>query len=210
MSETSAQIEQKATDAPAPALEQPTEVVPKEVFERTKADMFKYKSQLDQMQKTIDEMKINRLKETQNWEEVAKAKEREAESYKERNALMEQAFVQSKKDDLLKNAAIKYGMIDLDLLGALDLPEVQVETTTSGKIVVHGADAAIQSLKVRKPHLFKSMAPSINPQTPEVVASGNGQIGYADLSKLEAEWKKNPTETNKKAYFDAIIKFKKQ
>lgn len=209
MSEINTQTEQQVVQ-PTDTTQQNTEVVPKDVFERTKADMFKYKSQLDQMAKTIEEMKINRLKETQNWEEVARAKEKEADSYKERNQLMEQAFIQGKKDDVLKTSAIKHGMVDLDLLGALDLPEVQVETTSSGKIIVHGADAAIQSLKVRKPHLFKQSTPSINPQTPEVVASGNGQLGIVELQKLEAEWRKNPTEGNKRAYHDAIIKFKKQ
>lgn len=188
----------------------PSGFVSQDVFERTKKDMFKYKQDAENAKKLMDEQRLQRLKETQNWEAIAKEKEQEAVEERNRRQTLESSIVQHQKFMALKNEALKQNMHpnSLDDLELLDLPEVSVETTSTGKILVTGADRAIANLKTLRPHWFKQNAPSINPATPETIQTNQSSITIADLAKLEAEYKKNPTQANKQAYFLAIQKFK--
>jgi hypothetical protein len=185
------------------------EAASKEALERYKSDMFKYKASNDKLKKELEDIRNSQLKANKNWEQYGKEQETKASIAEERLQMVEQTYLQERKNSVLNSVAVRAGMIDLELLGVLDMPEVQVETTSSGKIIVHGAEAAIQSLKSRKPHLFQSKAPSINPQTPEVLPSQSGKTSIIDINKLEDAWKKNPTQANQDALRKAINDYKK-
>lgn len=203
-------MEQTPVQETPPAEPLVENTVAKDVYDRTKADMFKAKEENAALKKQLDDAKVTRLKETKNWEELAKQREEEARSEKDKRERLETALVHREKIMALRVEAQKAGMLpsampDLDLL---DLPEVQVETTSSGKILVHGADRAITNLKALRAHWFGSKAPSINSASPEALPQNSTSVTQADLLKFEADYKKNPSESNKKAYFDAIMKFK--
>ncbi len=207
-------VQTNPTEVPTTTQEEvsniPAGFVSQEVFDRMKKDMFKHKEDADKAKKAMDEQRLARLKETQNWEAVAKEKEQEALEEKNRRQALESSIVQHQKFMALKNEALKQNMhpSSLDDLELLDLPEVNVETTSTGKILVTGADRAIANLKTLRPHWFKQNVTSINPATPETIQTNQNTITIADLEKLEQEYKKNPTQANKQAYFTAIQKYK--
>lgn len=206
---TETTVETTTTEQPQ-APQVPDGFVSQEVFERQKKDLFKYKEEAQNHKKALDEQRLARLKETQNWEAVAKEKEQEAEQEKQRRQSLESSIVQHQKFSALRAEALKQNMhpSSLDDLELLDLPEIHVETTSTGKILVTGADRAIAGLKALRPHWFKQTAPSINPQSPETNLVNPNNITLADLEKLEKAYKLNPTLTNKDAYYNAIQKFK--
>jgi hypothetical protein len=208
MSETVETTEVKPETTQAPTI--PEGFVSQEVFERQKKDLFKYKEEASNHKKALDEQRLARLKETQNWEAVAKEKEQEAESEKQRRQTLESSIIQHQKFSALKTEALKQNMhpSSLEDLELLDLPEINVETTSTGKILVTGADRAIAGLKALRPHWFKQNTPSINPQAPETHQVNPNNITLADLEKLEKAYKLNPIQVNKDAYYNAIQRFK--
>lgn len=194
------------TPAPQP------EVVDKKVYETVKADMHRFKSEREKLQKEIDDMKMAKLKDAQNWEEIAKMKEQEAQEYKSKYQGLASSLVDNEKYKALEREALKAGILPQGLndLSLLDFAEIQVETTSTGKIIVNGADKAIQSLKLARPHWFGVNPVTINSTTPEVLTP-TGAISIADLENLETQYKKNPHDQLIKAKsFDAIQKFKTQ
>lgn len=193
---------------PEPTI--PEGFVAQDVFERQKKDMLKYKEEAQALKKQNEEARLQRLKETQNWEAVAKEKESEAAQERQRREALESSIVQHQKFMALKTEALKQNMhqSSLDDLELLDLPELQVETTSTGKILVTGADRAIANLKTLRPHWFKQNAPSINPATPETHQAPSDKVTMEVLAKLEQDYKKNPTQANKEAYSNAIKKYK--
>lgn len=195
-------------EAKAPTI--PEGFVTQEVYDRMKKDMFKHKADSENNKKAVDDQRLARLKESQNWEAVAKEKEQEAQDEKAKRQNLETSLVQHQKYQSLRTEALKHGMHpgSLEDLELLDLPEVSVETTSTGKILVTGADRAISNLKTMRPHWFQTKAPSINPSSPESTQVNQQQITTDDIIKLEAEFKKNPIQANKDAYFNAIKKYK--
>ena len=196
---------------PAPAPVEP-ELVPKEIFDRYKSDVFKYKTKVEALEKELEDKKLQSLKNSQNWEEIAKLKEQEAEEAKQDRDRLKQAVMDREKHSALRQEALKSGINPASIpdLELLDFAEISLETTSQGKIIVHGADKAIQNLKMLRPHWFHSKPTTINPASPETLQSMNGLLSVADIQKLESDYKKNPGPTTEKALRDAIQKFKMQ
>lgn len=189
------------------------EVITKDVFERTQKDMFKYKQELAIANKTIQEERDKKLKDSQNFQELARIREEERDlANKERDSLRS-AIVEEKKIAVLTAECRKIGILpeseqDLDML---DFPEIQVNTDPNGRILsVQGADKAALRLKTLRPRWFHTVAPNVNSLSPTTLVPVSGTITSADVRVLEEAWKKSPTQTNSKAYTDALIKFKNQ
>lgn len=206
-STTTANPDDKKIETPPPE-----ETVSKDVFERYKSDAFKYKSKVKELEKELEDKKLKALKDSQNWEEIAKLKEQEAEEAKSDRDRLKQAVIDKEKFSSLRAEALKSGINPASLpdLELLDFAEISIETTNQGKILVHGADKAIQNLKMLRPHWFQAKPATINPSTPETLQTTSGIISVADLEKLQGEYKKNPNSANEKAYREAITKFKNQ
>lgn len=206
-----------ATNGQAPAEAAPAEtpqpeVVSKDVYERMKTDMLKAKQKADEVQKLLEQQKLQALKATQNWEEVAKVKEQEAEDFRKKYDGLSKAVVESKKYEVLKTEAMKSGINSISLadLELLDFPELEIETTSQGKIIVHGADRAISNLKTLRPHWFSAKPASVNPTSPETKHAVSGVMTVNQLNELEKAWHKDRTPQSKKAYEDALRGFNVQ
>lgn len=205
-----APIVDPATPPVVPPIE---ERISKEEFLRVKNDMHKFKEDARKLQEELENKRIGAMKEKQDWEGIAKAKEQEAADFKEKYDGLSRSLVENAKHSALKNAALKSGILDQSLsdLELLDFAEVHVETTTTGKILVSGAENAIESLKKRRPHWFGTKPASVNPSSPETFTPSNGRVSMEDLGKLEKAYKENPqSSAAKKAYSDAIYTFKTQ
>lgn len=170
------------------------EVVSKTAYDQMKADLHKNKEDKKALQLQLDAAKIARMKENQDWEGIAKTKEQEAEEYKSKFEGLSKNLIEQAKQSALRTAALKAGILDSSLsdIELLDFSEVTTETTSTGKILVSGADQAIANLKLKRSHWFGTKASSINPASPETLTPTNGSVTLEVLQAAEKEYRKNP------------------
>lgn len=203
-------------DAPPsdPAPQDPPEpkLVSREAYERVTRDMHEYKKKNADLQKLIDDMKVQGHKAKEDYKALAEHHEERAKQFETELSGLKSGLVSSKKNEALTAEAVKHGINPASIpdLELLDFEELTVETTSNGKILVSGADRAVARLKTLRPHWFTKTVPSVNPTTPNTGAPNNGTVTIADLGKAEDQWKKTKSDVDKKAYFDLIQKYKSQ
>lgn len=183
-----------------------------EVPERIKRDMIRYKEERDRLASQVEDMKLKGHKEKEDWKTVAEHHETKAKEYEQKFTGLQNALVNEKKVAALSTEAVKQGINPASLpdLELLDFDEVSVETTSTGKVLITGQDRAIAKLKTLRPHWFSSQVPSVNPSTPNVGVPNSGIVTIADLNIAEAQYKKTKSESDKKAYYELIHKYKSQ
>ncbi len=119
------------------------------------------KTLADEKKKAADQ----KLKDENNWKALAEANELKAKEAEDRSEKLQSSFLEGKKFDAVRLACEKLNLRaeavgDLD---ALDLKDVVVETTSTGKINVLGADKFADRLKTLKPHWFEAKGkPNVN------------------------------------------------
>ena len=165
------EVDTPTTGAPAP-IETPTittsaapETVSKADLDRALQDLHKFKSQAAKLKEQIDLEKTNQMKAQNQWKDVAEQREREVAEWKGKSEALQTSYLSEKKYQQLSNAAQKLGLRPeaLSDLESLDLEEIQIETTSTGKINVLGAEKFAERLKALKPHWFQEKpAPNVN------------------------------------------------
>lgn len=196
-----------------PPADSPTEsLVSKEAYDRVKADMHKFKQEKADLERRLAEMKVQGHKEKEDWKSVAEHHETTAKELQSKYEGLKSSLVAEKKFSALSAEAMKQGINPASIpdLELLDFDELTVETTSTGKILVSGADRAIAKLKTLRPHWFTKTVPSVNPSTPNLGTPQNGTVTIADLNNAEIQWKKTKSDADKKAYFDLIQRYKAQ
>lgn len=196
----------KEDEPPAQSL------VSKEAYDRVKADMHKFKTEKADLERRLADMKVQGHKEKEDWKSVAEHHENDAKSLRQQYEGLKESLVNERKVSALTAEATKQGINPASIpdLELLDFEEITVETTSTGKILVSGADRAIAKLKTLRPHWFNKSVPSVNPATPNLGTPHNGQVTIADLNAAETQWKKTKSDADKKAYYDLIQKYKTQ
>lgn len=189
-----------------PPVDDPT------IPDRIKKDMLRYKQERDELQKQMEDMKLKGHKEKEDWKTVAEHHEIKAKEYEQKFSGLQSALVNEKKYAALSSEALKQGINPASLpdLELLDFDEVQVETTSTGKILVTGQDRAIAKLKTLRPHWFTNGVPSVNPSSPQTFRPNPNQVTVADLNAAEAQYRKTKSDSDKQTYFELIQKFKAQ
>jgi len=180
--------------------------------DRIKRDMLKYKDENAQLKASIEDMKLKGHKEKEDWKTVAEHHEIKAKEFETKFNGLKDGLVREKKISALIIEAQKQGITPASLpdLELLDFDEVQVETTSTGKILVSGQDRAIAKLKTMRPHWFSTNVPSVNSTTPNVGTPNSNVVTIADLNAAEAQYKKTKSEADKKNYYEIIHKYKAQ
>lgn len=199
------------SEAKAVVASETQDVVDKKHLEHALADLQKWKqktAELDRLLKEKDEKvkqaEIERMRQAQDYKQIAEIKEREAQEAIARETRLKESIVYDRKFSEVRAAALKAGLrkeaeADLEMLS---LDPVAIETTSTGRINVLGADQFVEHLRLTRPHWFGSNKPSINSASPEVVASGS--VTEQDIIKLSKEARKtgdwSPVEKAYKIY----------
>jgi hypothetical protein len=169
------------------------------------ADLHKEKQARKDLEDKLKTKETDDLKKSQQWQTLAELKEKENAELKEQLSTRDKAILSDRKHSAIKDAAIKAGirkeaLSDLELI---DLDGVQVESTSTGRINVIGAELAVDRLKTLRPHWFGGNAPQVNLNGPGVVTSG--ALSLADLPKLEKDAKQSGDYTK---YHAAVMQIK--
>jgi len=189
--ETTVNTENNVNETEIP--EKKHEMVEKDRLDHAIGDLHKYKSQVKYLQDKLAAAQENELKEKENWKTLYE-REKEARTLAEGVSIKTQeSYLSEKKFSAMKESALKLGLRPeaLDDLSLLSLNELQIETTSTGRINVLGADTAVQELKRTRPYWFSDQrSPNVNTTTVGVGAQ-EGPVTWQTLQKLEREGKKS-------------------
>lgn len=186
-------------------------VIKKEDHDRALADLHKFKTEaknkadeLTKIQEDLRKLKENGLKSNNDYKTYSEALEKERDDLKAERDQLKSGIKETFKSLEMKSAAQKLGITEQGLrdLDLLKFDDVEVEFTTGGRAIVHGADSAAELLKKTRPHWFTSgSAANIN-----TGGKGNqnvpGELTAAYMNDLE---KKDPVK-----YRELYPKFAKQ
>lgn len=191
------------TETPAPAT--PEGYVSKSELEHALADLQKYKSKAKEYEDKARKTEEERLRETQQWQKLAELKAKEAAERDEELQTIKSSLVEEKKYSAVKEAALKAGIRPeaVDDLNMLNMKDVVIETTSTGRVNILGADRFIDNLKQLRPHWFGKPAMNVNTQTPKITTSTVASTD--DLIKLSLEASKTGDYT---AYKKALDNYK--
>ena len=164
------------------------------------------------LQKQIDDLKINTHKNAQNWQEVARINEEKAKDYEQKYSGLRESLINEKKVSALIVEAQKHGINPQSIpdLELLDFPEISVETTSNGRVLISGADKAVGKLRQIRPHWFNAGTPAVNPSSPELGRPTGGLVTLEQVNAAQAQWLKTKSDSDKQNYFELIQKFKAQ
>lgn len=177
--------------------------------ERAVADMHKFKKEAEKARQEKKEAAEARMKDQNQWKEIAEAKENEAKEARAEAEQIKISYLGEKKFNAVRSKCEALGIRPeaISDLEALDLADIAVETTSTGKINILGADKFATRLKATKPHwLSDKAAPKVNTNGQRVLDTGDA-ITARDLLKLETEAKKSGDSSK---YHEAFKKFQQQ
>lgn len=181
--------------------------VSKAEFEKVMAEMHEYKKQAKELNAKAKKEEENLLREKGEWQKIAEIKDKEAKDAASKLSEIQSSLVENEKFNAVKVAALKAGMTEQGVkdLELLQLNEVVVETTSTGRVNVLGVERFIDVQKQIRPHWFQKPGLSINGKIPGVTA---GTVANeSDLIKMSLEASKSGDYTAyKKAHAEYTLK----
>lgn len=199
------QVNPPQVEPPAPKAE----MIPADRLDHVLKDMHRFKEEARQAQEKLKLMEDAKLKANSSWEELAKVKEQEAKDANDKLTKLTGALVTKEKYSAVERACSAIGLrkeavSDLELVG---LDDVQIETTSTGRMNVLNADKFAERLKAIRPHWFSTPgAPNVNTNGAQI-NPGQGQITMKDVLAAEVESKKSGDPTK---YHETFKKFQEQ
>lgn len=177
--------------------------------ERALSDLHKNKREVEKLRQEKKDAETARLKESSDWKTLAEKREVEAKEATEKADRLQTSYVNDRKFNAVRNQCEALGLraeavTDLE---NLDLEDIGIETTSTGKINVLNADKFAKALKARKPHWFADKKdPKVNTNGTRILDSGDA-ITPQDLLKAEAAGKKSG---NMSEYYEIHKKYQQQ
>lgn len=202
----------KAIPPAVPPVTEPVVPVVDEAAEARKL-LAAERAKNDKITRELADAKAQGLKSKEDWKGVAALNETRANELEAENTRIKGAVVNDAKIKALTTEAVKAGInpISIPDLELLDFAEITTETSSNGKVVVSGANAAIANLKRLRPNWFTGEPPAINPTTPQGgVNQPNGNISLDMVIAAQDKYVKSKSDSDKKAYEDILIKYKAQ
>ncbi len=187
------------------------DMVPRSQLDRVLADMHTFKSEKKKLADALAAKERAELEAQDKWKELYEAEKARADKADETSTQLKDSFLNEKKFSALKTAAVTAGLRAeaLDDLDALDLSDIVVETTSTGRTNVMGIEAKLQKIKTAKPHWFGGKsAPKINGKTPITVddgGDGKTEITIDQIRKAEKAAKKSGDKTE---YYDLMEQYR--
>lgn len=166
-----------------------------------------YEKENKEFRQTLKKQEDEKLRSNQEWQKLSEMKEKEASEWREKHDSLATSLITREKYSALLKEATKMGLReeavqDLDLV---DLSEISIETTSTGRYNILGADKYAQKLKSLRPHWFGSSTPNVNTSTMRV--DQIDQVTPAMIRQAEKEGKKSGDMTR---YYELNKKYRAQ
>lgn len=183
-----------------------------ELLAASRREAAEARAEASKIKKENEDLKMQGLKSKDDWKAIADLEKTRADAAEGKLTSLNKALEDSAKYGALKSEAQKQGInpISIPDLELLDFSEVTVEAI-NGRVNVSGVEAAIQSLKQKRPNWFSNGVPQVSTVTPSGgQAASQGQVTLADVKAAEQKYYLSKSESDKQAYQNLIIKFKQQ
>ena len=208
--------EVKVESPPVESGAQPQETQQKTVswedHQRALADLNKFKTRFQKLETEQKTKQDQELKQREQWKTLAEQKEQEAKRLQGELESVKDSFLNEKKFGSLREEALRLGLRQEAVgdLETLDLSEMQVETTSTGRINILNAKMFAEKIKAIKPHWFQQQSTVINASNPRVVDNGNSVVTAKDVFTAETAYRKSQSSEDLKRYKDLVLKFQTQ
>lgn len=184
---------------------QEANTVDRDLLEKFKQDNIKAKKRLQELEAQLEVERRNKLKEKEDWKTYAETLEKELESTRTERQALSQAMIYDKKVEAIRIAALNAG-IRKDAIKHLEkfgTEGVDIETTSTGRINILGAEQFVARLKAEAPYLFDVKGTKVNAESPSMV--GKTEITIEKLNELRDHWKKTGDSA---PYQAALLEFR--
>lgn len=196
MSEKDTQQDPNENNANEPDLKAELDALRKKAADADKAladiQKFKqlakeYEAEVARKEQMLKDQEEQKLAEANDWKQLAEKRALELKDMEGKYSSLNSNIVRREKLSVLEKAAMQLGIKNVDDIASFGLDaDVVVETTSTGRINVLGADEAVKKLKQDRPYLFKSGSGSINTGEPGVSSMGNA-VSFAELEKARVK-----------------------
>lgn len=187
------------------------ELIPAHKLEKALADIQKIKTRNSELENRIKSNDMKQMQDNDEWQKIAKLKEEEANDWQQKYNGLSQAFVDNKKLEAITSEARNQG-IRKEAIPDLDqdaiLSSLAVETTSSGRVNILGADRVVMGLKASKPHWFGSRTTNLNIDNPKVIEGDSSTVTVEDVQKAERLYKKTGSAEDKRNYETIFWKYR--
>lgn len=159
-------------------------MVDKSQLDHALKDLHRFKDEAKQLKEQLENLNKEKLKASNDWKTLAELNEQKAKDAEAKVQALTQATVYDRKMNAVVAALRAKGLrkeaeIDVE---ALDLSEIQVETTNTGRINILNAEEFAERQKTIRPHWFAAQAPKVNADSPTVM-TGGGKVTVEEISK---------------------------
>lgn len=189
-------------EEPTPDPVEPTEPeggASMEELNKYKEDMFRYKREAksaaeerQKLQAELEKVQTDQMKQKNQYKELYEQASNKAQEVEQKYSRLQESLVINEKLKAIERAALKHGIREnaLEDLSMLNTDDVIVETTSTGRVNVVGADEFVSKLKSVKSHWFAKSAPNINNSTGTFQSE---ESGYTPNQLLDIQ-KKDPAK----------------
>lgn len=183
------------TDPPKPR------VISEEDHEKALSDLHKFKKEAQDLKEKMRAEETRKLTETQQFKTLWENEQKASQDLKSNLDKTMSAFIDDKKSSALRDECVKLGLraeavADLDMV---DLSGLKHETTSLGRVNIHGSKEAAERLKQLKPHWFgPGKGARVNTETPEVVPGTT--VTIKQVLEAQAKWKKSQSPEDLQEY----------
>ena len=185
--------------------EEKPRVVRFEDHKRAIDDLHKYKSEAQTLREQLEERESERLREKEDFKALAEREKKLREETEDKLRKHSSFYQNETKRNAIRAAALKAGIrseaeSDLELI---PLDGIEVEITSTGRFLVHGADSFVEDLKRKRPHWFRSsQIPTVNSGGASSSLSPDAELTPKALYELE---RKDPAK-----FKEAVKKYQQQ
>lgn len=174
-------------------------------YDKIIAEAQELKKQVKEFHAKAKKEEENLLREKGEWQKIAELKDKEAKEAAEKLTHIQTNLVEEKKFSAVREAALKAGMTEQGIkdLELLQLNDIVVEHTSTGRVNVLGVDRFIEVQKQIRPHWFQKPGVVVNGKIPTVTTAA--VANESDIIKMSLEASKTGDYT---AYKKALNEYK--
>lgn len=163
-----------------------------EAHKRAIDDLHKYKRAAKEREEKLSEFEAQRLSEKEEFKSLAEKFKSERDEWKSKAEGATEKFLTTLKMSEVERVALSKGLRPEALkdLQLLDFNDIQIESTSSGRLNVLNVDEFVDSLKKDRQYWFREKnAPNINGGGGAGPTDTSSAVSPADVTKAERDYK---------------------
>lgn len=192
-------------------------VVPKRAYEEVASDLQKRKARERELEQKLrdaeareNEQKLKALREKEDYKSMYETEKASREKFENELTSTRQSVIDSAKWNSASRELLAIGLDPAtirDVERLVDLDEIEVELTSTGRVNVLNAKEVAAKFKAKSPYYFQNTSkPNLNPTIPTVISPTT--VTLEAVTAAEKEFYKNRTPENERKYKELVLAYK--